>query len=399
VVVAAPVAADSVTLLPVRDNTLYENAVGGLSNGAGEHLFAGITALGLSRRAVLAFDVAGGVPPGATITGVELTLHMSMTIAPPQTVRLHRLQADWGEGSSDAFGREGAGAPATPGDATWLHTFFNTGFWSVAGGDFDPSPSAEQTVAGDGYYTWFTTPALVADVQAWLDDPAANHGWIVVGDESTEVTAKRFDSREHFAPELRPSLTVEYAATCDPAPVSQGYWHRQCLGVPASDGGIDPPGRGPVEPTEPGFVDELMPCADAILADLGLGETTCQGMDADPPADKCEKALKQTTALVLNLCSGRLQPFCPVEPGAVACESETVGALLEEIAASIVTGDCRRAADCAEAVNGGEAVAANDESPEADEPARAAPRAGGRGLSGATIDNRGLLRTDRGGRR
>ena len=40
---------------------------------------------------------------------------------------------------------------------------------------------------------------------------------------------------------------------CRPEPVSQGFWHRQCLGVPAAEGGIDPGrnGHGPKEPTEP----------------------------------------------------------------------------------------------------------------------------------------------------
>ena len=40
----APVGADVVTLVTSKDNTLYENASGGVSNGAGEFFFSGITA-------------------------------------------------------------------------------------------------------------------------------------------------------------------------------------------------------------------------------------------------------------------------------------------------------------------------------------------------------------------
>ena len=50
------------TLNPTKDNTLYEDLSGGLSNGAGSHLFAGVTAAGAARRAVLAFDLAAPSP-------------------------------------------------------------------------------------------------------------------------------------------------------------------------------------------------------------------------------------------------------------------------------------------------------------------------------------------------
>mgnify|MGYP003573010621 CR=1 FL=1 len=73
----------TVTLNPIKDNTLYQDTSGGLSNGAGAHFFAGMTAAGAARRAVLAFDIAGSIPAGSTITSVALTLNMSKTIAGP----------------------------------------------------------------------------------------------------------------------------------------------------------------------------------------------------------------------------------------------------------------------------------------------------------------------------
>ena len=48
---------------------------------------------------------------------------------------------------------------------------------------------------------------MVADVQSWLDNPATNFGWLVLGDESTSATAKRFDTRESTS---SPVLTIEY---------------------------------------------------------------------------------------------------------------------------------------------------------------------------------------------
>ncbi len=76
-------------------------------------------------------------------------------------------------------------------------------------------------------------------------------------------------------------------------------------------------------------------------------------MDADPPSDACEKAEKQLTALVLNVCSGRLADGCEVDVSAEGCSSTTVGDLLDEIATLISVDDCNQAKSCAAAVNEG----------------------------------------------
>jgi hypothetical protein len=106
--------ANSVDLSPSKDNTVYAPSFGNLlSNGAGNYMFAGTTAApppnGDVRRAVFAFDVAGNLPAGSTITSVTLTLHMSKTISGGQALGLQRLAADWGEGTSHAPGEEGGG--------------------------------------------------------------------------------------------------------------------------------------------------------------------------------------------------------------------------------------------------------------------------------------------------
>jgi hypothetical protein len=150
--------------------------------------------------------------------------------------------------------------------------------------------------------------------------------------------------------ELQPPVASE------PDPASQGHWHRQCLGVPAGEGGIDPGrnGRGPSAPTEALFVEELMPCADLRLEDLGLyGTWTCDGIDAEPANDPCEKAEKQLTALILNVCSDRLQGDCEVDPSALGCLSTNLDDLMVEVAGYIQAGSCERAVNCAAAVNEG----------------------------------------------
>jgi hypothetical protein len=208
--------AATISIMPSKDNTLYEYdpAEGDHSNGAGFHFFAGENGMGELRRGVLAFDISGTIPAGSTITAVSLTMNMSMTPAGAETVELHKLLADWGEGTSHAPMGEGDGAPATPNDATWRHRFFDTIFWTNEGGDFSATVSASQSVGGIGQYTWSSTQ-MVADVQSWLDDPASNFGWLVLGNETTIATAKRFDTRESASP---PMLTIQYRVVPTPRP-------------------------------------------------------------------------------------------------------------------------------------------------------------------------------------
>ena len=207
--------ADSVVLSPSRDNTIYQSSTGALSNGVGIQIFAGKNAFGQIRRALIRFDVAGSIPAGSTITDVKVTLNLSQSVSSDLPVALHRAMRDWGEGTSDAGDPGGGGAPSTPGDATWLHTFFDTQTWSgpggVPGSDYANAPSATAIVGGSfGLYTWNSTAALVADVQGWLNAPSGNFGWFVIGDETANATAKRFDSRENTTVENRPRLQVTF---------------------------------------------------------------------------------------------------------------------------------------------------------------------------------------------
>src|SRR5713226_5453841 len=221
--------AETIQLPPSKDNTLYEDDFGNTSNGQGQYFFAGRTNGGSIRRGLIAFDIACNIPPGATIESVTLTLHVSGAIGPEIEVDLHAARVDWGEGASKAIGQEGSGAPAEPGDATWLHTFYDTQFWTSTGGDFSPVITSSAAVTGIGFYTFDSMfdPGLVSDAQRWLDQPDTNFGWVVtVGDEYFPRSAKRFDSRENGTPELQPVLTVTYSTagadliSPDPLPLS-----------------------------------------------------------------------------------------------------------------------------------------------------------------------------------
>jgi len=209
---AGVASADVVSLSPTKDNTMYEYAAmaGDLSNGIGAHIFAGNNGNGEARRALVAFDLAA-VPPGSRVLMVTLRMTMTMSNAGDIPISLHRMAGNWGEGTSDASGQEGGGAVAKPGDATWRHSNFPGTLWGTQGGDFAPAASATLRVGGVGSYTWCSTDGLVADVQAWVNAPTTNFGWVAIGDESVPVTAKRFDSVQSPAPANWPVLTVSFS--------------------------------------------------------------------------------------------------------------------------------------------------------------------------------------------
>lgn len=217
ILIAVPSSADVVSLEPVLDNTLYQSATGALSNARGVHIFTGFSSVNQNRRAVIKFNVADAVPAGSTITAASLRLVNSAGLEDDHATTVHRVLASWGEGTSSGVGM---GAPSTTNDATWIHRFYSTVFWSTAGGDFVATASATTTVGPAGAYTW-TSAGMVQDVQFWLNTPASNFGWLVKGGENQTDSAKRFGSRENTDPAQRPLLTITFTP---PTPPCMGDW-------------------------------------------------------------------------------------------------------------------------------------------------------------------------------
>ncbi len=212
-IVAAQAQAATVQLSPTRDTTLLaDNA--NASNGSGPVFFAGLTGPhgGAVRRALVYFDVTA-IPAGATVTSVSLVL--SVTREPgsaPLNGTLRRILASWGEAGSSSS--QGTGAAAQTGDATWSHRFYGTGgqTWTTAGGDLAAATSATASFGAVGTKVTFgSSPQLVADVQAWVNHPATNQGWAILGDETTATSATQFAARENSNAALRPSLSITYS--------------------------------------------------------------------------------------------------------------------------------------------------------------------------------------------
>ena len=214
----------TITLSATQDNTIYVEATNN-SNGAGQNFTAGVTDRTANiRRGLLRFDLAS-VPAGATITNVSLRMVVDRSFTPSHNILLQKMLQAWGEGASEALDiASGMGVAAAANDATWACSFANgsggcTTAWTTAGGVFSATLSASTAVIGPGVYTWSGAQA-VNDVQAWVNDPSTNFGWVIRTNEASAASAKRFVSRTSVTELDRPALTITYNSTL-PVTMSQ----------------------------------------------------------------------------------------------------------------------------------------------------------------------------------
>jgi len=200
-----------VRLEAVADTTIFGNQGGdtafdATSDGSGPNIWTAVLASGTTRRALIRFDLSS-IPAGSRVVSASLDFFV-VRARDEHNTSLHRVLAAWGEGASNG-GDAGVGAPAQPGDATWSHRVWPGTPWSQRGGDFVATVSAVRSVGfGPASYTFNSTPALVADVQGWLQNPASNHGWILIGDDQGNQNAKRLASRQSGNASARPTLVL-----------------------------------------------------------------------------------------------------------------------------------------------------------------------------------------------
>jgi hypothetical protein len=228
--------ADTATLNASADATLFEVNP---TNSAGGDIFfnAGTTQNRTRNRALLQFDIASAIPVGAQITGV--TLEVEVTRRPDAGFEaslfgLHRVLRSWGEGTTvvtDNMG--GLGAPAMPGDATWLYRFAFSDTWGAPGGaadiDYRADFSAVTFIFDTDLYQFESTADTISDVQYWLDNPQSNFGWMLKTEsEELPFTARRFASRED-PNGGGPVLRIDY--TVVPEPRSIVLAALGCLGL------------------------------------------------------------------------------------------------------------------------------------------------------------------------
>jgi hypothetical protein len=163
---------------------------------------------GAIRRSYLRFNLSG-IPPGSVVTAARLDLSYELgafsnagVVTVP--IALRRLLGTWVEGAGGGPAEIAATlGSVSPGGVTW------TSGVSMAAADTAVAPVRNDLAAGT-VVTW-TSPRLTREVQRWVDAPATNFGWAIIGDESAPRTMRRFASREHPDAFKRPMLVVTYS--------------------------------------------------------------------------------------------------------------------------------------------------------------------------------------------
>ena len=202
--------------IPAADTSLLEVSP---SNNLGGYfgMNSGTTQNGPRTRALLRFDLSS-LPTNTVVQSATLTVHVTQQPIDGYDFTafgLHRMFRPWGEGDKIPVTQPGQGVPATAGEATWLHAFYPTNQWTEPGGqpgtDYSSIESSFEIiydVAGSPYI-FPSTPELVDDVQAWINKPATNHGWMFrCADELPRFTARRFGTREDA--DNAPLLELKY---------------------------------------------------------------------------------------------------------------------------------------------------------------------------------------------
>lgn len=156
---------------------------------------------------LLRFDLTGVLPANVEIQAANLKLTTDGT-GPEMAVNLYRLLRPWDEATA-TYNQAAAGQP-----------------WGAAGGqpgqDWESSPIATLNLnAADGVYT----ANVLATVQGWVQNPAGNHGLVLIAATASYNAARNLRSSEHSLANTRPALEIIYrpippTATPTPTPTT-----------------------------------------------------------------------------------------------------------------------------------------------------------------------------------
>jgi len=183
--------ADTVTINADADTTIYSDNV---DNNGGGHNFgiAGFSNSGNERRLLMLFDLTG-IAAGSTINQVSLDIDALRVNRGGGDFRLYRVNRGWGEGNKSG----NRGAAATSGEATWADARYPNLDWvnSAQGGSWFAPILDQASINSTGVATFDSSTAFVSSLQAMLDNPSENWGFLIRGIDNN-VGAVRFGTRE-----------------------------------------------------------------------------------------------------------------------------------------------------------------------------------------------------------
>ncbi len=196
----------TVTLIPIADTNIWDDNNDLLKNyGACNDLYINGPSGDKKDRPLIRFDLSG-IPSGATIISASLELTKTGGDNTSIPIAVHRVTADWAEGTGACGGTNGV--------ANWINRLAATP-WATPGGDFDPTPAATTNVSGSGAYPW----NIQSIVQGWVNGTFTNYGVIMKFATENFNGEKKFGARTDAVAD-RPTLTITYST-------------QSCVAIPA----------------------------------------------------------------------------------------------------------------------------------------------------------------------
>jgi hypothetical protein len=150
-----------------------------------------------SWRGVVTFDLSS-VPPDASVVSAKLVLTVAGSSGAATNVAVHRVSS--------------AAEPWDEMHVTWQTAALDSA-WSMAGGDFEATPTAVAALEASAQSSLQVTWDVTADAASFVATPGENRGWIVKDEAEPaggtgELVA--FAARNHAEASWRPRLQVTY---------------------------------------------------------------------------------------------------------------------------------------------------------------------------------------------
>ncbi|HVF20811.1 MAG TPA: DNRLRE domain-containing protein [Mycobacteriales bacterium] len=153
------------------------------------------------RRVALRFDLRD-IPAGDAVDSAVMSLWHPFYVIPSETVNIHRVTADWAEGTgTNACSKDGT---------TWYDAKPGVP-WAAPGGDIDGTAVASNTNVASEQPDWHNF-AITPLVSEWLSGAKPNHGVVLkLADETPRNTSFYYWASDHtLTPTIRPKLVLTY---------------------------------------------------------------------------------------------------------------------------------------------------------------------------------------------
>ena len=199
--------------IPASADTFINSLSPDNNNGATLSLFTGREGRGGMMRGLIRFDLPAALAGRVAVTNslMSLTTQADNRNQPPAaaTLAVHPLSVGWseGNGAGNSVGTFVVGQTCTGTGATWNRPQCTTGTWPAPA---TPSASATVPAITGAVVTW-SSAAMNADVQQWIDTPSSYNGWLITSstEAGSNAQIQRFASSE--AATGFPSLAITYS--------------------------------------------------------------------------------------------------------------------------------------------------------------------------------------------